>query len=121
MLRFLQLRVVVNGIQIYPLDEKRTFIVPLDVNRAQIVISDGFHFTPPIEVQCPKNGIQHITISCSIEDDQFVIGLLLLILFYTAGLTSNLFFLKLLSFIPLFTFLVCFYFKRADFLKIKPV
>lgn len=121
LLRFLQLRVVVNGMRIYPVEKKKPIVVPLEINKAHIIITDGFHYTPPVEVICPKSGIQHITITCSIEDDQLLIGLLLLILFYAAGLTSDLIIIKLLSFIPLFVFLFMYYFKRSEYLKIKPV
>ena len=120
MLRFLQIRVVVNGIKIYPLEPKKHVVITLQESRAQIVVSDGFHFTP-LEIQIPKTCIQYLTISCSIEVDQLLFGVLLLFLFYAAGLTSNLFVLTLLSFSSLFLFLICYYIKRTKFLKAKPV
>lgn len=121
MLRFLRLRVVVNGMQIFPLEKSKPIVVPLKINRAQIVISDGFHYTHPINVVCPKSGIYKLHVYCTMEDEQLIIGLLLLILFYSAGITSDILLIKLLSFAPLLTFLYLYYIKRRDYLKVKTV
>ena len=121
LLRFLQLRVVVNGKLIYPLEKQKPVVVSMEVARAQIVVTDGFHYTPPYDVVCTRQGFQQITIGCLIEDEQLIAGLILLILFYAASLTSGLLALKIMSFLPIFVFVYLFYIRRNKFLKIKYV
>lgn len=109
---------MVNGKIIYPLKPRRPVIVPLQVNRAQIVVTDGFHITQPFEVAWQNHPIQHLMVACAIDDEQLIMGFILLLLFYAAGLTSDILFLKVLSFIPLLIFLFIYYIKREAFIKI---
>ena len=93
----------------------------MEVARAQIVVTDGFHYTAPYEVVCTRQGFQQISIGCLIEDEQLLAGLVLLILFYAASLTSGLLALKIMSFLPTLVFVYLFYIRRNSFLKIKYV
>jgi len=108
LLRFLKLKVIVNGKIIYPVEKKKPVIVPLVNSNAIIVVTDGFHITYPFEV----------AISSAIEDEQLIMGFLLLVLFYSAGLSSDLLVLKVLSFVPIIIFLYLYYIKRKGFIKV---
>ena len=102
---------------IYPLEKQKSVIVTLVSNKANIVVTDGFHFTYPYIVEWYTKPIQHLKISCTIEDEQLIIGLVLILLFYSAALTSDIFVLKILSFVPILQFLNLFYIRRKVFLK----
>ena len=118
MLRFLKLKVIINGKIIYPVDIKKPVITPLVTNRAQIVVTDGFHMTSPLDVTWQHSPVQQLNITCIIEDEQLIMGFLLQILFYAAGLSSDILLLKVMSFAPVLLFLYLYYIKRREFIRV---
>ncbi|HVE61474.1 MAG TPA: hypothetical protein VNA26_06630 [Chitinophagaceae bacterium] len=88
-------------------------------NHVKIVVTDGFHYSQPLEVNNNMH-IDYLKIECAIDDVQLIVGTIIFSLIYAAGLTSGIFFLKLLSFLPLFYFLFLYYINRKKFLQIKP-
>lgn len=120
LLRFLKIRVIVDGMVIYPLERNNPITVPLKAARPRIVITDGYHYTKPQELVLQHIYIYYFKVVCAIEDEQLIFGAILLALFYTAGLTSDLLLLKIMSFAPLLYFLFIYYKNRASFLQLKP-
>lgn len=120
LLRFLKIRVIVDGMVIYPLERGKPIMVPLKAARPRIVITDGYHYTKPQELVLQHIYIYYYKVVCTIEDDQLLVGAVLLALFYTAGLTSDLLLLKIMSFLPLLYFLYVYYKNRNTFLKLLP-
>lgn len=120
LLRFSKIRVIVNGKVIYPLEKDKPVVVPLSANHPQIVVTDGFHISKPVEVAYQHMHVHYLKVCCVIDDDQLVFGFMMLALFYTAGLTSDLIILKLMSFIPLVYFLFAYYINRQAFIQVKP-
>jgi hypothetical protein len=110
----------VDGMTIYPLERNKPILVPLKAARPRIVVTDGYHYTQPQELVLQHIYIYYFKVVCAIEDDQLLFGFLLLTLFYTAGLTSDLLVLKMMSFLPLLYFLFVYYKNRASFLQLKP-
>ena len=121
LLRFVKVRIIVDGMFIYPLERNKPVVVSLKASRPRIVITDGYHYTKPLELALQNLHIHYYKVVCAIEDDQLIFGIILLVLFYTAGLTSDLLLLKILSFVPLVYFLVIYYRNRNSFLQLKPV
>jgi len=120
LLRFLKIRIIVDGMFIYSLEPGKPVEVPLKAARPRIVITDGYHYTKPQELALQHIYIYYYKVVCAIEDDQLIFGFILLVLFYTAGLTSDLLLLKIMSFVPLLYFLYIFYKNRNTFLQLKP-
>jgi hypothetical protein len=120
LLRFLKIRVIVDGMVIYPLERGKPIIVSLKAARPRIVVTDGYHYTKPLELALQNLHVHYYKVVCTIEDDQLIFGVILLALFYFAGLTSDLLFLKVLSFAPIIYFLLIYYRDRASFLQLKP-
>jgi hypothetical protein len=120
LLRFLKIRVIVNGTVIYPIENNKPVIVPLASEQSKIVVTDGFHFTKPLQVAYRHIHIYYVKVACAIDDDQLVIGFIILGLLYAAGLTSDLLILKVMSFIPLLYFLFVYYINRKSFIQITP-
>lgn len=116
----MKIRVIVDGMTIYPLERGKPIAVSLKAARPRVVVTDGYHYTKPLELALQNLHIHYYKVVCIIEDDQLIFGLILLLLFYTAGLTSDIVFLKILSFVPLLYFLVLYYRNRASFLQLKP-
>jgi hypothetical protein len=119
LLRFLKLRVVVNGSQIYYLDKKKPVVIPVTGKSPRFVASDGFHHTRPMQLLKVKKNVHYFKVGCVIEDDQLIAGLILLAIIYTMGFTSDILFIKLLSFLPIVYFLYRYYVNRKEFLQIR--
>ena len=120
LLRFLKIRVIVDGMVIYPLERGKPVVVSLKAARPRIVVTDGYHYSKPLELALQNLHVHYYKVVCTIEDDQLIFGAILLALFYFAGLTSGLLFLQALSFVPIMYFLLIYYRDRASFLQLKP-
>lgn len=119
LLRFLKLRVVVNGSQIYYLDGGRPVVIPILHNGPRLVASDGFHHSAPLQLNYRKKNTFHVKVGCAIEDDQLIAGAVILTITYAMGFTSDILFMKLLSFAPILYFLYLYYINRKAFLQFR--
>jgi hypothetical protein len=120
-LRLLKLRVVVNGYTIYPLERNKPVVIEMPTNPTKLVITDGFHITGPLNVTYAKNYTRYFTVVCIIEDAQFIIGFILVLILYAMGYTSGILFLRVLSMAPILYFLFVYYIRRKEFIRIQPV
>jgi hypothetical protein len=121
LLNFFNVRVVVNGNQIYQLDKEQSVVIPLENNRPQLVVTDGFHYTQSLEVACQRITTYYLKIICAIDDNLIAVGLVLWGLFYIVGLVSGILLLQALSFLPILYFLYYYYINREEFIKVKLV
>ena len=110
------LRVIINGTSIYHVHKGQPIVIAIPSNYPHIVVTNGFHFTKPVQIKYSKNRVLYIAISCAVDNDRLLAGGILTTLFFLAGLTSGLLFLRFLSFIPVFYFLYAYYWKRESFL-----
>ena len=95
-------------------------VIPLYDNHPKIVATDGFHFTKPLELSYDGPGYYTFNISCAIDDLELLGGGFLLILFYLSGFFTNIFLLKVLSFLPILYFLFRYYINRKGFIRFIP-
>lgn len=121
LLNFFNVRVVVNGNQIYQLDKEQSVVIPLENNRPQLVVTDGFHYTHSLEVACQRITTYYLKIVCAIDDNLIAAGMVLMALFYIVGLVSGILLLQALSFLPIIYFLYYYYINREEFIKVKLV
>ena len=121
MLSFLKIRAIINGTDIYPLNNTRPVVITVNANNPRIVISDGFHFTPSLKLVFKDLPVYCFTVECAINDKQLLAGMALLVLSYLGGLISGILILKVVSFLPLIYLLMFYYLNRNDFLKLVPV
>lgn len=110
---------MVNGKIIYPIQKGQTIIIKVPTKKAKVVVTDGYHISRPFDVVYKQMQVYYIKIVCRVDDDQVVLGFILLLLFYAGGITADLLYLKALSFMPVLWFLFVFYFKPQVFLQIK--
>jgi len=120
LLRFLKLRVVVNGHYIYALVKDRPIVIDMPTNPATVVVTDGFHITEPVELTYSAKGTRFFKVACVIEDGQLLAALLIMGAMYLVGATSSLALLQLLSIGPVWYFLFLYYIKRKKFIQIRP-
>ena len=115
------MRIVVNGNQIYQLDKEQSVVIPLENNRPQLVVTDGFHYTHSLEVACQRITTYYLKIVCALDDNLIAAGMVLMALFYIVGLVSGILLLQALSFLPIIYFLYYYYINREEFIKVKLV
>jgi hypothetical protein len=118
MLSFLNIRVVVNGKEIYPLLNDQPVVIAVTDDHPKVVVTDGFHFTKPLELVYHEPSYYNFQIVCAINDLQLLGGVFLLIFFYLFGFLTGFFWLKLASFTPIIYFLFLYYINRKEFIRI---
>lgn len=119
MLSFLKLRVVVNNRDIYPLPDTEPVVIPVEKDCPRIVITDGFHFTKPLELVFKEPAYFNFNVVCAIDDLQLLTAFLFLVLLYLLGFLTGIFIVKALSFLPIIWLLFRYYLNRKEFIRIK--
>ena len=121
LLRFLRIRVIVNGRDIYPLKADEPVQIQVNENNPTLVISDGYHFTPPLELVYHHLHTYYFKVVCVIGDVQLLAAFLLVTVLFLTGFYTGFFVVQLLSFAPILYFLFFYYINRREFLQITPV
>lgn len=119
LLRFLKPKLVVNGMHIYSLAKGRPVRITLQTNPSNLVVTDGFHISSPVQVQYSAQKVRYFTIACIVENDVLVGSALFMTVLFFMGLTSGSFVLQILSISPILIMLFFYYFKRTRFLQIR--
>ena len=110
---------IVNNKEIYPLTNEDPVVIEVYDNHPRIVVTDGFHFTKPIDLNYKQPSYYHFKVVCCIDDMQLLGNIFVLIVFYLLGFFTGSLILKLLSFLPIFYLLFAYYIDRKSFLQIK--
>ena len=119
LLRFLKIRLIVNGRDIYPLMSNKKVIIPIEKNNPKIVVTDGYHITKPLELVFHHIHTYYFKVVCVIGDFQLGAGLALMLICGTIGVFTGFFFMKVLAFFPILYFLFLYYINRKEFLQIR--
>lgn len=118
LLSFLQIRVVIDNRDIYPLLTTAPVIIAVEKDNPTIVVTDGYHYSQPVELSFRQPSYFNFSVACAIDDRQLLAGSLLLVILYLLGFFTGLFVLKLLSFMPIAWFLFYYYIRRKSFIRI---
>ena len=121
LLSFLNIRVIINGNEIYPVKQGERVVISLESNNPKVVVTDGYHFTKPLELVYHHLHTYYFKIVCAIDDTQLLAGFCVLALFYLLGFATGFFILKLLSLFPILYFLFLYYINRKEFIQIQAV
>jgi hypothetical protein len=111
--------VIVNNREIYPLTNEEPVVIEVQDKLSKIVVTDGYHFTKPIELVYKQPSYYHFKVVCAIDDMQLLGNCCVLVLFYLLGFLTNVFILKLLSFVPVIYLLFAYYVDRNSFIQIR--
>ena len=93
-------------------------MIPLEKDKPRIVVTDGFHFTKPMELNFKQPAYFNFNVVCAIDDFQLLAALLILAIFFMLGFLTGFFILKVLSFTPILWVLFYYYFNRKNFIRI---
>lgn len=96
-------------------------MIHLPENPSKVVVTDGYHITPPVKIPYIKKERHYYIVACTIENDALIGGAIFMLLLFTMGESSGVVFLQILSFLPIAYILFQYYLKRKDFIKIHPV
>ena len=110
---------IVNNKEIYPLTNEDPVVIEVYDKHPRIVVTDGFHFTKPIDLNYKQPSYYHFKVVCSIDDMQLLGSIIVLTVFYLLGFFTGNLILKLLSFLPIFYLLFAYYIDRKSFIQIK--
>ena len=91
-------------------------VINIENKQTKIVVTDGYHYTQPLEVVYHRFHTYYFKIVCAIDDNKLLAGLLLLLAFFSVGLISDIFIAKILSFLPILYFLYIYYINRKNFI-----
>ena len=94
-------------------------VIEVRDNHSRIVVTDGFHFTKPIDLVYKQPSYYHFKVVCSIDDMQLLGNLFVLVVFYLLGFFTGVFIVKLLSFLPIVYLLFAYYIDRHSFIQVK--
>jgi hypothetical protein len=119
LLSFLKVQVIVDNKQIYPLYNDQPVIIEVPDNHTKIVVSDGFHFTKPIELNYTQPSFYYFKVVSPVNDLQLLGGAFIMMFFYLLGFITGLLLIKLISFIPIFLLLAIYYFNRKSFIQLR--
>jgi hypothetical protein len=119
LINFLNIRVIVNGKDIYTLPPNKPVLISLQEKNAKLVATDGFHITKPLELSYHLPHTYHLKVVCAIDDNLLSVGIVLLVIFSAVGLISEITLLKWFGFFPIVYFLFIYYIKRKNFIQIR--
>lgn len=111
---------IVNGTSIYQLEKNKRVVIGVN-NYSTLVITDGFHYTKPVEIVYKQKAVCHFNVVCAIDDDRLLAGAIITTLFFLVGLTSGILFIRLLSFLPVIYFLYLYYINRKSFIQLRTI
>ena len=81
LINFLNIRVIVNGKDIYTLVPKRPVLVSVDKSNATLIATDGFHYTKALELTFPFPQTYIVKVECAIDNNLLITGVVLLVIF----------------------------------------
>jgi hypothetical protein len=111
---------VVNGVYIYSLVREKPIVIDIPANPSRVVVTDGFHITRPLELVYSTKRTYYFKVVCAIEDEQLLVGFVLIVILFAMGTTSGILLLRLLSLVPVLYFLFLYYINRKEFIQIRP-
>jgi len=110
---------VVDGKDIYPLENNKKVLIHVDHNSPVVVVTDGFHISRPLELVYHHLHTYYFRVECGMDDGQLIAGLALTSLFFLAGIFTRWWIFGLLSMAPILYILFLYYIKRKDFLSLR--
>ncbi|MBL7740199.1 MAG: hypothetical protein JNK14_13365 [Chitinophagaceae bacterium] len=121
LLSFLPVRVIVNDREIYPLLNDQPVVIEVKGDYAKVVVTDGFHFTKPVQLSFKEPSYYNFRVVAAINDMQLLTGFVLMAMLYLLGFFTGIFIIKLLSFLPVLYFLFLYYINRKEFIRMTRV
>jgi len=114
-----KIKVIINGKNIYSITKGEKLEITVDENNPRIVVTDGYHYTRPLELVYHQVHTYYFRVVCIIDNHQLAVGIAMIIICYLLGFATGFFVVKLFSFFPIVYFLFFYYINRKDFLQLR--
>lgn len=119
LLKWLRLRAIVNGNQVFYLEKGKQNLITVAENNPSIVITDGYHHTRPAEIVYHHLNTYYFRVECGINDHQLFYSVFLILILFTIGLATGLVIIQFLSILPILYFLYLYYINRKEFIVMR--
>jgi hypothetical protein len=119
LLRLSKIRIVLDGKDIYPVENNQKVTIHVDHNNPIVVVTDGYHISRPLELVYHHLNTYYFRVECGMDDGQLVSGLTLTTVFFLAGFFTHWLVFALLSMAPILYILFLYYIRRKDFLSLR--
>ncbi len=119
LLRVSRIRIVLDGKDIYPLENNKKVVIDVDHNNPILVVTDGYHISRPLELVYYHLNTYYFRVECGMDDGQLIAGLCLTFVFFLVGLVMRMWVFPLLSLAPVLYILFLYYINRKDFLSLR--
>jgi hypothetical protein len=114
-----RIRIILDGKDIYPVDNNQKVVIHVDHNNPIVVVTDGYHISRPLELVYHHLNTYYFRVECGMDDGQLVSGLTLTTVFFLAGFFTHWLTFALLSLAPILYILFLYYIRRKDFLSLR--
>lgn len=94
-------------------------LIEVENDHTKIVVSDGFHFTAPIDLNYTQPSFYYFKVSGPVNDMQLLGGIFLTVFLFWLGIRTHFLVIQLLSFTPICILLVLYYLKRKSFIVVQ--
>jgi hypothetical protein len=118
-LRLLKVRIILNGKDIYELQKNRPSVIEIFEPSCILTLTDGFHHSKRFQVNFKTKYVYRLKVSSILDNGRLIFLLLLTLFFFAMAILNELFWLKLVSFIPLILILYFYYIKRDSFFLLE--
>ncbi|HET9056934.1 MAG TPA: hypothetical protein VFN30_08825 [Chitinophagaceae bacterium] len=121
LLRLANVKVVIEGKEIYPLEEGKETIIHSQQNNIHLVVTDGFHISKPLELVFHHIHTYYLHVDCVLSNVQLFYGVFFMLFLFVLGFFTGIVVLQLLSFFPLGYLIYVYYINRHDFIQLHPM
>lgn len=116
-----KVRIVVNGTDIYELERNKPSVIDIQGPLCSITITDGFHHSKIFPLSFEKTSLHKLKVSTILDNGRLVFILLLTFILFILAFLNEIWFVKLVSFVPVILFLFFYYIKRRSFFLLEAV
>ncbi len=108
-----------NGKDIYELQKNTPSVIEVFESSCMLTLTDGFHHSKLFQVNFKAQNVYRLKVSSILDNGRMIFLLLLTLFFFAMAILNELFWLKLVSFIPLVLILYFYYIKRDSFFLLE--
>ncbi|MES1226717.1 MAG: hypothetical protein ABUT20_65185 [Bacteroidota bacterium] len=110
---------IVDGKDIYELKKGMPLVIEVFAETCSIILTDGFHHSNSLIINFNNSAVRRFKISSILDNQRIIFITAITIFFFILAFLNELFWLKIVSFLPLLLFLHLYYIKRNSFFLLE--
>ena len=112
-------RIIINGKDIYQLEKRTPAVIDIYENTCTVTITDGFHHSKVFYVKFDDRKHMRLKISSILDNGRLVFILLITTILFLMAFLNELFWVKIISFVPVLLALYLYYVRRKSFFLLE--